>query len=330
MSSFACEVVEIKGLMKHPNADNLSVTAVFGYPIVVRTADFKEGDKAVYVPVDAIVPLTNPKFSFLQKARIRASRLRGIFSMGLLVGAEEDMKIGDNVAERLGVTKWEEPDPTISNKGNLKLAGDAESVPFLFVRYTDIENMRRWPEVFQTGEPVVITEKLHGANSRFIYQDGRLWVGSHNTAKKPSDSNMWWKLAREYKLEEKLAKYPGVFLFGEAYGRVQDLHYGHEEGKASLAFFDAFDLKTGSYIDWDKFVAICQDLDLPIVPVMYEGGWQPNLVSLADGDSNKGGNIREGIVVKALMESFDMRIGRKILKFVSEAYLTRKGGSERH
>ncbi len=330
MSSFACEVVEIKGVMKHPNADSLSVTAVFGYPVVIRTTDFKEGDKAVYVPVDAIVPLENAKFSFLQKPRIRASRLRGIFSMGLLVPADPDMNVGDNVAERLGITKWEEPDPTISNKGNLKLAGDAEQVPFLFLTYTDIENMRRWPGVFTTGEPVVITEKLHGANSRFIYKDGRLWVGSHHTAKKISDSNMWWKLAREYKLEEKLALAPEIFLYGEAYGRVQDLHYGHEDGKASLAFFDAFDLRTGQYLDWDKFKALCQRLELPLVPLLYEGGWEPGLTALADGQSNKGDNIREGIVVKPLMESFDMRIGRKILKFVSEAYLTRKGGTERH
>jgi predicted RNA-binding protein with EMAP domain len=71
MSSFACEVVEVKGLMKHPNADTLSITPVFGYPVVVRTTDFKEGDKAVYVPVDAIVPLENTKFSFLQKSSTR-------------------------------------------------------------------------------------------------------------------------------------------------------------------------------------------------------------------------------------------------------------------
>lgn len=330
MSTFACEVVELKGIMKHPNADTLSIVAVFGYPVVIRTTDFNEGGKAVYVPVDAIVPLENPKFSFLQKARIRASRLRGVFSMGLLIPADEDMKLGENVAERLDVIKWEEPDAGVSNKGNLKTAADAESVPFLFVKYTDIENMRRWPDVFQPGEPVVITEKLHGANSRFIYKDGRLWVGSHNTAKKPNDSVMWWKLAKQYNLEEKLKEVPEMFLFGEAYGRVQDLHYGHEEGKASLAFFDALDLRTGVYLDWDKFKALLQRLELPVAPVMYEGGWEPGLVSLAEGQSNKGDNIREGIVVKSMMETFDMRIGRKILKFVSEQYLTRKGGSERH
>jgi RNA ligase (TIGR02306 family) len=250
--------------------------------------------------------------------------------MGLLVPADEDMKIGENVAERLGVTKWEEPDPTVSNKGNLKTFADAEHVPFLFVRYTDIENMRRWPDVFSPGEPVVITEKLHGANSRYIYKDGRLWVGSHNTAKKPNDSVMWWKLAKQYNIEEKLKEVPEIFLFGEAYGRVQDLHYGHTEGNASLAFFDAFDLRTGEYMDWDKFKALCQRLELPIAPVMYEGGWDPKLTDLANGQSNLGDNMREGIVVKPLMESFDMRIGRKILKYVSEDYLTRKGGSERH
>jgi hypothetical protein len=83
-------------------------------------------------------------------------------------------------------------------------------------------------------------------------------------------------------------------------------------------------------MDWDKFKALCQRLELPIAPVMYEGGWDPKLTDLANGQSNLGDNMREGIVVKPLMESFDMRIGRKILKYVSEDYLTRKGGSERH
>lgn len=46
-------VVQVKNIHKHPNADTLSIVDVFGgYPCIIRTGDFVDGDLAAYVPVD--------------------------------------------------------------------------------------------------------------------------------------------------------------------------------------------------------------------------------------------------------------------------------------
>jgi hypothetical protein len=50
MSEWIVRVVEIGEVVKHPNADSLSITEVEGYPCIIRTGDFQTGDKAVYIP----------------------------------------------------------------------------------------------------------------------------------------------------------------------------------------------------------------------------------------------------------------------------------------
>ena len=85
MSDHRCEVVPVV-LEKHPNADSLSVVKVFdGYTVCVRTADWEGVDKGVYIPPDSVVPDTE-QFKFLEgHLRIKAKKLRGINSYGMLV-----------------------------------------------------------------------------------------------------------------------------------------------------------------------------------------------------------------------------------------------------
>ena len=65
MSEFSCPVIELTAFRKHPNADTLSITEVDGCPVVFRTEEFKSGDLLVYIPVEAIVPVDDFRFSFL-------------------------------------------------------------------------------------------------------------------------------------------------------------------------------------------------------------------------------------------------------------------------
>ncbi|RYE90041.1 MAG: RNA ligase, partial [Myxococcales bacterium] len=88
MSEFHVRVVRVGPIVKHPQADNLSIAQVFGYPVIIRTGEYAEGDRAVYVPVDSVVPEGDPRWAFLgEHRRIRAKKLRGVFSMGLLTAA---------------------------------------------------------------------------------------------------------------------------------------------------------------------------------------------------------------------------------------------------
>jgi ATP-dependent RNA circularization protein (DNA/RNA ligase family) len=105
--------------------------------------------------------------------------------------------------------------------------------------------------------------------------------------------------------------------------------YGHGAGRLSLAFFDVFDSVTGDYLSHAAAEALLDELSLPTVPVLYRGPLDVALLSrLAEEDSVHGG-IREGVVVRPVVERVSMAV-RCALKVVSERYLLRKGGTEHH
>jgi len=320
MSEFHVEVARVTNVQKHPNADTLSVAEVNGYPVIFRTGDYAEGDLAVHVPIDAIVPDV-PAWAFLDgHRRIRAKRLRGVFSMGLLSKALPEWTFGLDVQAELGIEKWEPVSPAMIGGDD---APDAGVLPV----YTDIEGYRRHKGVLVDGEEVVITEKIHGANARFCSHDGTLIVGSHKRIKKvygTDHPSMWAKVALDLDLDEKLAEVPDVAIYGEIYGQVQDLKYG--KMGTDLVLFDAMDLRTRRYLDCDEFLAVAERFGLPTVPQLYRGPWSAELLALAEGRSTVSGadNIREGFVVKPVRERCE-HMGRVILKMLGEGYLLRKG-----
>ena len=321
MSEFHVEVVEMRSIEPHPNADALEITRVRGeYPVCIRKGEFKPGDRAVYLPVDSIVRTDGP-FAFLgpaPTARIKAKRLRGVFSMGLLIPADPAWPIGANVQSELGVEKYEP-------EQHLTTSGEDEADPGFLPVYTDIEGFRRHPNVLREGELVVITEKIHGANGRWLHRDGRLWVGSHKRIKRKDETNLWWRAAKQYSLAERLEPYSGIAIYGEVFGQVQDLKYGAAQGEIKLALFDAMDTRTREYLNADAFFRLAERLCLPTVPVLYRGPWSRSLLELAEGKSAIAGHVREGFVVRPVEERFE-HMGRVILKMVGEGDLTRKGG----
>jgi RNA ligase (TIGR02306 family) len=325
MSEFHVAVVRVGPVEKHPNADTLSMTKVHGgYPVLFRTGEFKEGDLAVYVPVDAVVPDAE-RWAFLgEHRRIKAKRLRGIFSMGLLTSIvglpQPDVQEGDEAGQALGITKYEPPE-------QFSMGGENERDPQTMPVY-DIEGLRKFGSLLQHGESVWISEKIHGANARFVHDGERLWVGSHRCIKKESETNLWWKVARKYDLAAKLATIPSIAVYGEVYGQVQDLEYGvpASEG-ARLAIFDALDTKTRRWFGPEELNRLCVDIGLEMVPTIYIGEWDAEFgATLAEGKSTIPGadHIREGIVVKPMTERVDPVVGRVFLKLAGEGYLTRK------
>ena len=64
-----------------------------------------------------------------------------------------------------------------------------------------------------------------------------------------------------------------------------------------------------------------------LVPQIYVGPYSKEVVEqYTDGTNIEGGfNVREGVVIKPVIERRDDELGRVILKSVSEKYLLRKG-----
>lgn len=316
MIEHTAEVIEVTELINHPNADSLSLVMIGDYQCVVRTADWKVGDLAIYIEPDTIVPETE-EFAFLgTHRRIKARKLRGQWSMGLLIPAPDGAKIGDDFWEQLGLTHYEP-----QAQGHFSTGGDNVTPPPGFFPKYDVLNFRKYSHLFEEGEEVIVSEKTHGASSKFVCIDDEIYASSRNFWKKRDDNNLWWKaLAQNPSLEKWLRANQNLCVYGEVFGQVQNLKYGAKNGEI---FFAAFDILRGhQWLDFDEAHEI--GASLPWVPLVYRGPFDKDrILAFAEGDTlyPNAGNIREGAVVKPIHERVDPKIGRVQLKIISNKYL---------
>lgn len=339
MSEFHVEVVRVGEIKPHPNADRLGITRVRDYPVIVALGEFQASDTAVYVPVDALVPADAPRWEFLAKGqsaktygipgaqlyyRIRAVKLRGTFSMGLLTRAPAGLAIEDDARAALRIEKYEPPEP-------VSTSGEDERDPGFLPHY-DVEALRRWPGVLLPGEQVVITEKIHGCCGMWAWHNDRLWVASHTTFKAPppegTQGPVWWRAAVQYDMANRLREVGPYAFYGEVYGPVQDLKYGMDRGALKVAVFDVLNTETRVWLDFEEAFRVAEAAGLPWVPILYTGPWHEGLREHAEGQTTVAGatHVREGIVIRLLHERYQEDLGRVLLKLHGEGFLTRKGG----
>ncbi len=330
-STHRVEIVPVN-LEPHPNADTLSIVRVFdGYTCVVRTADWEGVPFAAYIPPDSVVPDT-PDFAFLDgHRRIKARKLRGVMSMGLLVPAPSWSILGDDVAADLGITHYV---PTLRQGGGANMRSVSVPPPpgCEHIPKYDLETFYKYGRrAFEPGEHVIVTEKIHGSNARYVVVGNEYRVGSRTRWLKhygddPAKRDIWWQaLERCQALCSFLEDNPGLVVFGEVYGCVQDLRYGHADGRVSFAAFDVMS-RDGKYLDWPHAESLRGEWEVPMAPKLFHGPFDFDAVlAMADGPSliPGAGHIREGVVVRPVQERFDHRFGRTALKVVSNQYLVR-------
>lgn len=224
--------------------------------------------------------------------------------------------------------------------------GELEPAPEL-LPWVDIENLQRFPDIFEPGEPVVLTEKLHGSCCLFTYhaatgevQVSSKGVGAQHLALKADDRNLYWRAVRAHgvpavaaALAERLGA-ERIGIFGEVFGTgVQDLTYG-SSGRAELPGYAVFDVSAliDGQLHWLSAAQLLSG-QLPLVPELWRGPFDPAVVlAHAEGRETVSGralHLREGVVIRPVVERHSPVLGgRAIAKAVSGAYLTRKGGTE--
>ena len=365
-SNHRVNVVRIKEVLPHTNADTLGIVQIDGYQVVVKKDEYKAGDLAVYIQPDSVVPATEP-FKFLwndrefegevplKYRRITVRRFRKEYSEGLLMplsyfsgGLAHEPKMcygwlkeGDNVAETLGITHYEEPEPSY----NLGVQGRKltfwqrvlrffgyKPKPFApktnWAKY-DVESWKNFPRLFEAGEHVIVTEKIHGSNARYLFDGKKFWVGSHNRWCHP-DSSIWYKAAERFPwIEAFCREWPSFTLYGEVTPTQKGYSYGFD---TEVQFF-AFDIRRpdGSWINKATLLML-HDVQ-QTVPIVYEGPYGAvNLKELAEGPSLVEGakNIREGIVITSAKEpEHPIRgVGRAQLKLKSLKFLEKEGSNK--
>lgn len=338
-STHRVEVVRVTEVLPHPNADRLQLIPVFsGYLAAVSKGDFEPGELAAFVPPDSIVDLHQKEFSFLgqgelwasgvpsAKVRIKARKLRGVWSQGLLIHAPEGSTEGQNVAEQLGVIHYDPPVGHLHRPGHTEEQelGAPANGHGPRSKY-DIEAWRRYGNVmFTPGEEIVLHEKLHGANAAYVFDGSKTWAKSRYQWKKELADSLWWKALNGCLFVRRwLEEHPGWVLCGEVYGQVQDLTYGTCRGEVRFA---AFDLITpeGNFCDYDFARRFTEGV--PWVPEVYRGPYDATIVETHSRGSSlipNAKHVREGVVIRPIQERERPRHGRVVLKIINDAYLER-------
>jgi len=397
-------IVLVENVRNHPQADKLDLADVLGWQVVIPKGKYKNSQKLIYFPPDTLLPAEwADKWNVRQylkganKDRIGSINLRGEASHGLLMDIPEgqDWPVGTDVSTFFGATKYCPPVKSC--------VGDTDKPDDRIPKYTDIQNLRHYPDLFANEEEVSVTEKIHGQNGRTIIVEGVKKAGSMELLRKPpctyslkteveidpiildrlgdlykqlpktldnvlklskeqfdtlkekgltkedfylseelsldnpivANNNFWfpWTVPAIKNLVE--GEYAArnaklVILYGEIFGsRVQKgFEYNVVSGKFGYRAFDL--LVDGKYVDTVEFREICAQYGVETVPELYRGSFSlAKIKELANGKTTLGADhIREGVVVKPIAERTHPKIGRMVLKFVSDEFLRTKDGKD--
>jgi RNA ligase (TIGR02306 family) len=206
---------------------------------------------------------------------------------------------------------------------------DQETPHPKFDKYSDIENIKNFPDTIGFGESVQITEKLHGTSARFSLIDDIFMIGSRKCQLKIDVENksLWHLVFETHDLKTKLLEIKNTFnsddvaIYGEIVGQnIQDLNYGFKEPTLFV-----YDIKVnGKFLPTKDCFELTQKLNLKHVPVLTTCYFENSLKDLRLGISTLADHVREGIVIKPIISRNDPKMGRVIIKVISEDFLMRK------
>jgi RNA ligase (TIGR02306 family) len=332
MSTFKVEVLPIERLEEHTNAERLEIAYLEGldFPIVVQKGLYSTGELVVYFPLDSILlPELAGKLG-LKSTRIKTMKLRGEISQGFcvpvadLLGVDADMvKAGDDLTEFTGVVKYE---PPVINCGTANMT----TLPNGLEIY-DLENCERHSNVVEhlMDKEVVVTEKLEGSNITIHYDTDGLKVCSrrHTIVPIPGYEHTFCRTAREGGFDVLAQAWfnqvnKPIDLRGEIIGPgIQGNIY--KLTKHQIRLFDVqVDYK---YIDVDELYAHADN----VAPVLFRGKLRDYLNGRTIREASNGQSVlapvlREGIVIRPVVEEEFPHFGRLIIKQRSPEYLAKE------
>lgn len=371
---------DFKDVIKHPEADRLSIWRVpeTDYNYLLATEEWRNySGKVIFLPPESLVDVTRPEFSFLAAdakynensipdklgtfARIKAKRLRGIISYGLVARYSGKANVGDNVAEEVNVKHYN-AEVADSNKGNKVFNNtENESGPQLYVPFFDVESFLKYGrKMFEAGEPVFIQEKIHGQNNCFVYHEGKQYSRSRNFWKKewtsppnlnleelikkigdetkaqeiyeakvtnfkPKRSVFWMPTEKQPEILNFCKENPDWVLFGENAGNNPGYRYNCNPGEVKFWVFDILQ-PNGEFVDSDIMLSLCEKYGLMTAPVLANGISLDfdRIVEYSEGKTRTGdSHIIEGCVIRPVKERRHPKYGRTLLKLINIEYLSK-------
>lgn len=186
-------------------------------------------------------------------------------------GQWREIREGDDLSDVLSVTHYEPPEPQerearAVNQRRIKphsikgwvfylwfylldvlhiRAGDNtrgrnQHDPSLGRPVYDVEAYKNFPNELVAGEPVIVTEKIHGSNARYIFDDKGFHIGSRTLWKNPEAGCVWCDVAKQNPAIERWCRAnPGYTLYGEVVPtQGEKFLYGCKPGQVRFFLFD--------------------------------------------------------------------------------------------
>jgi RNA ligase (TIGR02306 family) len=360
--AYVAKIDEIKEIV---GADKIEQARIGGWNCIIQKGEYNVGDLVVVATTDAVIPeslsdemnVTN----YLRKGqRVRTVKLRGVYSECLIIPLKYAEKLthpkakwveGTDMMELLGIFKYEPPVKQITLGSGRKIRYQDNPN---FLVYYKFPNQKNVPEMFNEGDEVQITRKIHGTNARYavvkkvklsfwdkvkkFFRVADKWIdydfcyGSHNV-EKGSDSqgfystDVWREISDKYNIKEKLWNFvklnsledtgSGITLYGEIYGA--GIQKGYDYGLEEIKFVGFDVMIDGKYLDTLNTKLILNDLlRLPHVEELYVGKWSKAVQDKYVVNNFISGTKvpHEGIVVKSVSGERS-----KISKVINNDYL---------
>ena len=329
-------------------ADRIELATILGWHVVVKKGEFNVGDKCVYIEIDSLLP-EKPEFEFLRekKFRIKTMKVRGVISQGIcftlaVVGLDEEKyKVGDDVTEILGVTKYDlDDDADLEDKTSTKV--NSKFIKFImrykffrnilgkkkkkcggfpteYISKTDETRIQSMPWVLERdcGQYYYACEKLDGSSGSFLLVKrkfphnifGKKYeyiVASRNRIAPPDSSYM--KVSEKYHIEEVLKSVAKehvasmVAIQGEVIGdKIQGNKY-KISGHQLYVFNLIIDSKLKNIHEMHD---ILDKYNMLIVPLVWEGQLNftvDEVIEMSKGKSHLAKRNREGLVFRKLSD----------------------------
>lgn len=278
MARMLASVQKIIGIEPIDGADRIELAKVLGWQVVVKKGEFNAGDLCCYIEIDSILP-EKPCFEFMKerKYRVRTIRLRKVLSQGLLMPLDElelkgKFKQGDDLTDKIGITKWEPPEDTGTVYQNKKpksfwwklvytlpflkmfrkKCGKGASFPSHLVPKTDETRLQAFEQGFlekYKDIEISVTTKMDGSSTTFILNKGKFSVASRNVWMIEKNDSNFWKIAEQTNIAKAMKQVFGnrnICLQGELCGpAIQDNKYKFTGLRYFL--FGAFDTDKREY-----------------------------------------------------------------------------------
>jgi RNA ligase (TIGR02306 family) len=313
------EIELIKEVTTHSNADRLDIVKVKGFPAIVSRGAFKVGDKVLFIYPDTVLP-ESPWAEFYKKfnkKRVKAQKLRGIWSFGIVVsledvGLDDSFNVGDDVSS-LGITKYIAP---VS-----QVYGGVGGLPVNLPKTDEI--------MFQNidiskyfGKKVDVTLKIDGSSwTAYCIRDEnepdgfRFGITGRSVDFDVDKENIYTVHNKVYDVENVLKSFciendVSLAIRGEVYGQglQNSSNNPHSKLKIDLALYSVFNFDEMKYERTESkyyIFEVAKSLNMKTVPMIEKGvEFNQELIDRYLTPKKLNGQSFEGVVINTEEDSF--------------------------